>query len=197
MITFKQFLNEQEEGIDLDRAYELFTASYQEHTGAVWSKDKFMQRASNWKFYGDNSGYIAIRPQRSGLVKLVGVGGSPRSIMKGMKQIMDQHLPIWGMMSKDIVPMAIKMGMIQPPAWIVKGMLKLIPSSVFGDVPFNINNDGSITLQYNDVGDATKYFVGSKEYFKHMIKSIKQNPPASVDMLVIKPLLFAIEKMVK
>lgn len=183
--------------LDMDRAYELFTASYQASTGASWSKEKFFQRASNWDFYGDSNGYIAVRPQRSGLVKLVGVGGSPRSIMKGMKEIMDKHLPIWGMMSSDLVPMAVKMGMIQPPTFVVKGMLKVIPRSVFGDVPFTINDDGSITLQYSDVGDARKYFVGSKEYFKHMISSFNNGAVSGINSLVVKPLIMAIEKLIK
>ena len=51
----------EQENIDLDRAYELFTASYQKGTGTSWSKAKFMQRASNWTFYGDNDGYVAVR----------------------------------------------------------------------------------------------------------------------------------------
>jgi hypothetical protein len=190
-------LFEQVEDIDLDRAYELFSASYQEHTGTAWTKEKFISRSQSWDFYGDENGYVAVRPQHSGLVKLVGVGGSPRSVVKGMKQIMDKHLPVWGMMSSDLVPMAKKLGMIQPPAWIVKGMLKLIPSGVFGNVPITVNSDGSITLQYSDVGEATKYFVGSKEYFIHMLKSLKGGAVSGVNSMMIKPLLIAIERMIK
>ena len=183
--------------IDLDKAYELFSASYNKHAGNAWSKEKFISRARNWEFYGDDKGYVAVRVQGSGLVKLVGVGGTPRSVVKGLKQIMDQHLPIWGMMSGELVPMAKKLGMIQPPAWVVKGMLKFIPPSVFGDAPFTINDDGSITLQYSDVGEATKFFVGSKEYFKHMIGEFKSGAVKGANSLVIKPLLYAIEKMIK
>jgi hypothetical protein len=188
-------LFESVDNIDMDRAYELFSASYKEHTGNAWSKEKFMARAAAWDFYGDENGYVAVRPQLSGLVKLVGVGGAPRSVLKGLKQLMDQHLPVWGMMSADLVPMAKKIGMIQPPAWVVKGMLKFIPPGVFGDAPFTVNGDGSITLQYSDVGEATKFFVGSKEYFTHMIGQFKSGAVKGANSMLVKPLLMAMEKM--
>ncbi len=185
------------DNIDLDRAYELFSKSYQEHTGSAWSKEKFISRASNWEFYGDGNGYVAVRPQRSGLVKLVGVAGSPRSIMKGMKELQNQHLPVWGLMSSELVTLAKKLGFIQPPAWVVKGMLKLIPPGVFGDVPFNINSDGSITLQYSDVGEATKFFVGSKEYFKAMLIQAKDKSLGGMNSMIAKPILAAMERLIK
>lgn len=189
-------LFESMDNINLDQAYELFSKSYQEHTGTAWSKEKFVSRASNWEFFGDEHGYVAVRPQRSGLVKLVGVAGSPRSIVKGLKQIQDQHLPIWGMMSSDLVPLAKKMGLIQPPAWVVKGMLKLIPPGVFGDVPLKVNSDGSITLQYSDVGSATKFFVGSKEYFKTMLIQAKDKSLSGMNSMITKPIIAALEKLI-
>lgn len=164
------------ENIDLDRAYELFSKSYQEHTGTAWSKSKFMQRASNWTFYGDDNGYVAVRKQYSGPIKLVGVGGSPRSILKGMRELMSRNEPVWGMMSGDLIPMAKKFGMIQPPALVIKLLMKIIPSSVWGDVPVSVNKDGSITFSYSDVGDATKFFIASPEYFEFLLNNLYKNP---------------------
>jgi hypothetical protein len=160
--------------IDLNRAYELFKASYTKSTGIAWSKEKFLSRASNWEFYGDYNGYVAVRVQRGGFVKLVGVGGSPRSIMKGMSELGGK--PIWGLISKDMVGMAGRYGLKSPPAFVIKLLMKVIPASVWGDVPTSINNDGSVTLSYNDVGDATKFFVASSEYYDKLLGSFDTLP---------------------
>lgn len=171
-----QDLFEEYTNINLDRAYELFTQSYTEHTGTAWSKQKFLSRARDWKFYGDDNGYVAVRPQRSGMLKLVGAAGNPRSVMKGMRELVDLKLPIWGMMSSELIPMAKKFGMIQPPGFVIKMLMKIIPSNVWGDVPITVNKDGSITFSYDDVGDATKFFIASPEYFSYMLTNLHNNP---------------------
>jgi hypothetical protein len=179
--------------IDLHHAYELFSKTYQKSTGSAWTYQKFMSRARNWEFLGDEFGYVAFRRQRSGMVKLVGVAGNIRSIRNGVIELLEQNHPTWGMISKNMVPMAVKLGFINPPAFLMKIMLKMIPKSVFGDVDFDINNDGSITLKYSDVGDATKYFIANKEYFKHMLVEMKDK---SSD-LAMKPVIKFIEMLVK
>ncbi len=171
-------LHESMNNVDLNSAYELFTQSYNKHTGNTWSKEKFMSRARNWKFYGDTHGFIAVRPQHSGMIKLVGTAGHPRSVMKGMRELMNEHTPVWGMMSGELIPLAKKFGMIQPPAIVIKMLMKVIPSSVWGDVPISVNKDGSITFQYSDVGDATKFFIATPEYFKHLLTSLSHNSKA-------------------
>lgn len=157
--------------MDLERAFQLFSTEYEAKTGTSWSKEKFFKRAANWNFYGDDNGYIAVRPQRSGFVKLVGAAGSNKSKYKALKEIQDEKLPIWGMVSQDILGLLKKSGFIVPPAIVVKFLIGKVPISVFGGVDFSVNGDGSITLKYDDVGDAKKYFVGSKEYFKLLVKN--------------------------
>ena len=180
------------DNLDYDKAFELFSDTYNKSTGASWDKGKFLSRARNWTFYGDENGFVAVRPQRSGLVKLVGAAGSHRSILKGMTELGNESRPIWGMVSSEMVGMLKKLGYIQPPAWIIKAMMKLIPATVFGDVPFTVNSDGSLTFSYSDVGDATKYFLGNSEYFKFMIAAFKKKPT-----LAMRPLIVAIERLIR
>lgn len=156
--------------IDLEDAYEIFKKSYSKSTGQSWDKDKFMYRAYNWTFYGEEDGFVAVRHQRSGAIKLVGMAGNPRSIMKGMNDVIDEGGPIWGMMDKRFVDILVKRyKFVSPPSYIIKVLIKFIPKSVFGGVDFVVNNDGSVTLDYEDVGKATKYFVANREYYREYL----------------------------
>ena len=80
---------------------------------------------------------------------------------------------------------------------MMKIIYKLIPSSVFGDAPIRVNSDGSVTLQYSDVGESTKFFIGSKQYFKFLLDEYRNNPPKNLSSFVTKNLLNAIEKFIK
>ena len=182
IISFLSYNN-----INLDQAYEIFKTSYDKSTGASWSKDKFIQRASHWKFYGDQDGYVAVRPQRSGMMKLNGVAGNPKSIVKGLKELLAENHPTWGMVSQDMLPMAHKIGFITPPAFVIKSLVKSIPASVFG-ADFDVNGDGSITLHYHDVGPSTKYFIANKQYFKQLLPRVSSSSTDNVTKYVVKTL---------
>lgn len=186
-----QELFESFDNIDLDKAYDIFKASYDKSTGAAWSKEKFIYKARNWKFYGDQNGYVAVRPQRSGMLKLNGVAGGTRSILKGLKELLAENHPTWGMVSSDMLPMAHKIGFITPPAFILKILVKSIPASVFG-ADFDMNNDGSITLHYHDVGPSTKYFIANKQYYKQILPQLASQATG----LAAKTALSALEKLI-
>lgn len=154
-----------------DRLYGAFAASYEKATGAAWSRDKFLSRARNWNFYGDETGYVAVRAQNSGMKKLVGVAGEPRGILKGLDELVAEGGPIWGAVSADIARMAKKRGMIVPHLMLggptlIKIIVKLIPASVFGGHEPEITNDGGLRIDYDDVGSATKFLIGNAAYFK-------------------------------
>ena len=171
--------------MDLDKAYELFSANYEKATGVAWTREKFISRAHDWVFYGEEGrGYVAVRPQRSGLQKLVGVGGSPLAVAKGMKELLSLKKPVWGMASKELVQAMHKLGMKSPPAWVVKRMIAAIPGYVFGNVRYTINKDGSITLDYEDVGQATKYFIANKEYYSWLLKMAAEKLPKPIRVVV-------------
>lgn len=178
--------------LDLDQAYEVFKASYEKSTGVSWSKDKFLNKARNWKFYGDQQGYVAVRPQRGGMMKLNGVAGAPKSIFKGLKELLAENQPTWGMVSKDMLPMAHKLGFITPPAFVIKILVKLIPASVFG-AAYDMNDDGSITLHYGDVGSSTKYFIGNSQYFKQLIPQMAGLATDVATKTAIKALEFLVK----
>jgi len=168
------------------KVYDVFKKSYEKSTGVSWDINKFKSRASNWVFFGDESGYVAVRPQASGLYKLVGVAGSPKGILSGLNELLATGRPIWGMVSNDIQGMAVKKGFKTPPPMVMRVLLKFIPKSVFGGVDFELNNDGSITMKYSDVGDAKKYFIANDAYFKKLKSDIL---PTMKDKLAELPMV--------
>jgi hypothetical protein len=155
-----------------DRIFLIFKDSYEKSLGTSWSKDKFLSRARNWEFYGTEKGFVAVRPQKSGLYKLVGVAGNTRDVIKGLNELESKNVPVWGMVSSDIKSMAEKKGFKTPSKIMLKMLYKLIPKEVFGGVDTEINKDGSITLKYSDVGHSKKYFIGNKKYFDKIKKDV-------------------------
>lgn len=160
--------------IDLDRAYEVFRRSYETETGAAWSKEKFLSRAHDWTFYGDENGYIAVRRQRSGMLKLVGVAGNPSSIVRGLSELQQESLPIWGAVSAPLARMAQKRGMIVPHlypggAYLIRALVAMIPASVMGGYKPEVGKDGGLVINYADTGTTVKYLIGNKLYFQTVI----------------------------
>jgi hypothetical protein len=169
-------------------AYEIFKNSYENATGNSWDKIKFSSRASNWTFYGvKNKGFVVVRKQKSGMNKLTGVAGDLKSISVGVEELNKLNEPTWGMADKKIVNVLTgRYNFISPPAFVVKMLIKFIPDSVFGNTQYVVNKDGSITFNYSDVGDATKYFFGNKMYFQSLLKNVSMNS-------IVK---FAIQKLI-
>lgn len=170
-IKFKTILESfNSNSFDLDRAYELFKAEYEASTGNSWSYNKFINRASQWKFYGDSNGFVAVREQNSGFVKLVGAAGSDKSKYKGFKELMATGSPVWGAVDGKILNILEKIGWIKSPTLLVKILIPQV-KIIFGDVDVKINKDGSLTLTYPDVGTVTKFFIGTPEYYKKLLFS--------------------------
>jgi hypothetical protein len=166
---YKLFLENYAE-TDLDSAYELFNKEYLATTGKSWTKEKFLQRASNWKFYGDSNGYVALRPQRSGFYKLVGTAGSNKSKYKAFLEIESLNLPVWGMVSKDIANLLLKRNYRMPTSEEIESLKMLLSSNyILGDAKLVEHlPDGGIVLDYPDVGRVVKYFVGSEPYWEKL-----------------------------
>jgi len=184
--------------VDLDRAYDMFADSYQKATGKAWEKSKFLNRSGNWHFFGDEYGYIAVRPQRSGLYKLVGIAGDDtnptqkgKSLIKGFRDLMAEGKPTWGMVSQDLKGMAERMGMKSPPPMFTKQFMKYIPSEIFGGAEIkNILPDGGIEFVYQDIGATTKYLIANDAYFNWLKQGIdtNQNIPKPAKFLLKKVL---------
>lgn len=159
----------------VDRLVAAFRNSYEAQTGSSWAEDKLLSRASNWTFYGDENGYLAVRKQASGMKKMVAVAGDPKSVLKGMAELQAEGGPIWGAVSGELANVAKKRGMIVPHlipggAMLVKALAAAIPASVFGGVKPEVTDNGGIRMDYDDVGSTTKFFVGNKEYFQSAMK---------------------------
>jgi len=53
----------------------------------------------------------------------------------------------------------------------------LIPPQVFGDAVIKqVNNDGTITFDYPDVGETDKVLIGNKEYFDFLRNQVLTDP---------------------
>ena len=88
--------------------FNVFTQSYVKATGTSWDERKFYSRAGEWLFFGDPTGFITLRPQKSGYYKLTGVAGSPKAIMRAMQELVSTNYPIWGMLTQDLANMLTK-----------------------------------------------------------------------------------------
>lgn len=170
LLLNEEYTNE----INLDNAYELFRQSYLQSTGESWSKDKFLNRARNWRFFGDANGYVALRGQRSGFYKLVGTAGSGKSQLRGFLEIQSLKLPVWGMVTKNIADMLIKKGFRMPTEQEMSFLkTNLEGSGILGDAKIvDYTPDGGVKIQYPDVGETIKYFVGSPEYWDKLYTMI-------------------------
>ena len=170
-----------------DHIYNIFKASYEKSTSVSWDKNKFDNKANGWLFFGDKeNGFITVRKQNSGIYKLTGAAGTLMSIGSGLSEIINMNVPIWGMMDDKLANMlSKKYGFIRPAKWLTKMLIKLIPSSIFGNTNFDINDDGSITLHYSDVGDAKKYFVANKEYYKFLLNNVATKTTAIPNIALI------------
>jgi len=191
--------------MDMDKAFDIFQKSYTKSTGKSWDKDKFIDRAIDWEFYGDDNGFVALRKQKSDLVKLVGAAGSLKSVYKGMQDI--KHLysskMVWGLVSRDISSQLEKLGFY---VFRLKGGLSdkmmiffiknTIPSSVLGGATINgIDKDGSLNLTYGDVGSVDKVLIGNKGYFQFLINSIQNN--GKIPDMIKNKLIAAINNIIQ
>ncbi len=157
-------------GIDMDRIYEIFSTSYEATTGVSWSREKFMSRAANWTFYGNDVGFVAFRQQGSGMRKLVGVAGETTGVVIGLKRLIDEGKPVWGAVSEKLSKAAARFGFIAPHRYIggptiLKLIMASIPTSVFGGTKPTVNPDGGVTLAYDDIGNVDKFFIANRAYY--------------------------------
>lgn len=176
--------------LDLDKAYGTFKASYEKQTGAAWDKDKFLQRISNWTLFGTHEGFVAVRKQASGPMKLVGAAGDPKGVQQGFKEVLAQPGPVWGLMDPRLAAIAGRMGMVMPPKWILKSVFsalkdKMAPALGVDPSKVNVNSDGSLTIDYPDVGKANKVLVGNKAYFEWLIKNHGSAIPAMIRVALV------------
>jgi hypothetical protein len=160
-----------------DQLYDIFAKSYTATTGKTWGREKFLHKARLWTFYGDDTGFVAVRKQGNGMLKLVAIAGDTRGVVSGLKQLTEENEPTWGLVSPKLAVAAKRFGFIQPHTivggtFIMRMLMKTIPDSVFGGTKPIINPDGSFTISYDDLGETTKMFVANRAYFD----KLRDNP---------------------
>lgn len=170
--------------------YKIFKKSYEDSTGAAWSRDVFRNKAGQWTFFGvpptseddASAGFVSVRFQRSGLVKLTGVAGNPFSIASGLKLLNQGGYPIWGGVSGRIANMATKKG------------FKIIPSNVLIALKnqgiaipgMEIDNTGGLTANIAEIGAVDKVAIANDKYINWIIT---MNPNLADEFVDIIPAL--------
>ncbi len=147
-----------------EELYNLFKASYIASVGSSWSFDKFLSRVDGWLLFGDSDGFVTVREQRSGYLKLTGSAGNTRSILRGFDMLTNSGKPIWGVVTQEIANLLQKKDFIVPNKQIVAQLIKFIPSEVFGGANIDVRNDGTLTVT-NGNASLDKAFVANKAYF--------------------------------
>lgn len=169
--------------------YEVFKASYLKSVGTAWDEDHFRSRAFGWDFYGDKTGGIALRKQRSGLWKLDAVYGG-KQIIKAYSEMMANigDEPIWGVVTDDIGKMLEKHShgeFHMAPGLVLKTLYPFI-KGIFGDKSTGVAMDGGIEFVIEGQ-KMKKYLVGNKPYFSFLVNnSSNSNLPSPIVNLLSK-----------
>ncbi len=188
MITFLEWLNENAASVQSftlndvnpEWIYNIFKTSYEKSTGQSWSYQTFLGRASNWTFYGlppqsdndPNAGFVAVRIQNSGLIKLTGVAGNGRGILRGVDMLNSLNKPIWGAVSGDIAAMAAKKGFKIIPPFILK-MLAAKGVKIPG---MEIDSAGNIKADIVELGTVDKKAIVNDQYINWLKKQYPDLP---------------------
>jgi hypothetical protein len=184
---------------EVDQIYDEFKKSYEKATGASWDKGRFLSRAEGWTFFGIPEGGVAVREQRSGLVKLVASYGSPKKVMNGVKEMLSEigNKPIWGVMTLRLAQALEKFTSKEfriAPKMFVKTVVPHI-KHIFGDVILDVKKDGAIVVE-SPAGPMEKYFIYNRAYAKQMLDQVQNNPDSlPVPNAVIKILLPIVRRM--
>lgn len=159
--------------------YNIFKESYMKSTGSAFTESQFFSRASGWTFFGvppsmendPNAGFVAVRLQRSGLVKLTGIAGSDTmqgklAIFDGIRMLHEKKLPIWGAVSADLAKAAGKMG------------FKVVPSSMFTHLSkagvkipgMEVDDQGNLKANIQGIGEVEKVAIVNDLYLQWLKK---------------------------
>lgn len=189
------------------KLYEVFKDSYVKSTGASFSESDFDWRAKNWTFFGvapdtdgRQCGGIAVRVQRSGMVKLVASFGNVRGMLDGLKELESEmgDKPIWGFMEPNMVSMLKRAdaNFVELPPKVVKTIVEVMAKS--GTIPgfVKANNDGSVTFD-TPSGQMNKYYVCNKNYVDWLLNSIQNSDNIPVPKLLRKPIVALLKNVIK
>jgi len=184
---------------EIDRFYDVYKTSYEKETGSSWTKDKFLNRASHWEFFGDIDGGIALRWQpRAKMYKMVATYGSPIKVARSLKSLRTElsDKPIWGAMSKklaDSLESSTSGEFKKAPPLLIKTLIPFIKQS-FGDVIESIDKDGALNINISEIGTVKKYYIANKNYYKQILDNGLDS--MSIPDIIKTPLKFLLKKLI-
>lgn len=164
--------------VEQEQLYQLFKDSYIKSTGNAWNEHKFEGRAKNWTFYGDPlKGGLAVREQKSGLIKLVASFGDARAVIEAVQELVRTNKkPIWGVLPANLARHLRHAGF---KVATYEQLMKMKPyveqSGVIGDEIESVKPDGTIVVK-NDFGNMDKVLVGNDAYFNFLSVIDISNP---------------------
>ena len=171
-----------------DELYEAFRASYLKSVGVSWSKERFLDKAGIWVFYGDTTGGIALRHQHSGMYKLNAVYGG-RQIIGGYTAMMSDigSYPIWGMMTEELCHMLEKHSrgvFLQAPPLVMRVLFPVL-NRITG-YQATLDDATSAAVFTVEGVQMKKFLIGNSEYYKALASTISRDlglPKPVVDLL--------------
>ena len=153
---------------DADTLYQGFYDAYMKSVGASWDRYEFNAKAYAWTFFGDITGGVALRKQRSGLWKLNASYGYPRQVLRGLFEMQSQ--PIWGLMPKDLCKMLSKAthdDFKRPPKLLVKLLFPYLKKAMGADSA-QVTSNGSAIVD-TPAGKMEKFFIANKAYYQELL----------------------------
>ena len=142
-------------------------------TGHAWDYNTFLSRAYDWVFFGvkptvkndEKAGFVAVRFQRSGIIKLTGVAGNKRAILRGIDLLSSKNMPVWGGVSSDIADMAKRKGFIVVPKEVAQKIGPFIPN-------FATDSEGDVVANITGgIGVVKKVLIVNQNYLNWLQKN--------------------------
>jgi hypothetical protein len=161
--------------------FDMFSKSYKKSTGESWNEGFFKGRARNWVFYGNEHGFVATRPQKSGMLKIVGSAGHPAAVDKAMQHVLQEKRPVWAAAAPALAHGMMKhYGLKSVSPMVVKQMAPFLAEhGVLGDGQIkHIENDGTIHLSYPNLENTVqKKIVGNDAYHSKIAPALAVAAP--------------------
>ena len=187
---------------DFETLYTNFYNSYTQSVGSALNRDDFIWKGSNWTFFGNINGGIALRAQNSGLYKLNACYGNPRDILNGIKEMQSTigNSSIWGAMTDNIAIMLEKATkhdgdkkFKRVPDTIAKHLTPYL-TGLFGS-EVKANSDGTLEAKTPDGKSIQKVLIANKVYFKWLLSQAEENSDKLPIPKAILPVLIGALKL--
>ena len=174
-ITEKKFTLGSLSDAEADALYQGFYDAYMKSVGASWDRYEFNSKAYAWTFFGDVTGGVALRKQRSGLWKLNASYGYPRQVLRGLFDMQSQigNEPIWGLMPDDLCKMLSKAThdeFKKPPKLMVKLLFPYLKKAM-GAGNAQVTSNGSAIVD-TPAGKMEKFFIANKAYYRELLDNM-------------------------